>query len=312
MVEINDKEYKALQARLKEVEASEKRLRFIVDNSVDVIYTLDLTGQYTYVSPSAKKLLGYTAQEALSLRPEQVMAPESFKRQAEALSRALQKQVDYESWSETLELELVRKDGSTIWGEINARLITNEKGVPVSILGIARDITERKRAEAELKQSEAKFAKVFQAAPVLMAVSTIEEGRVIDVNDLFLSSLGYTKEEVVGRTSTELNLFADHKQRDEAMALYRQNGRLSNFEVIIRGKDGKVHPMLFSIEMIDLAAERYLLTQAIDITERKRLEAAVREKMNEYRLISESAVGQELKIIELEKEVARLKRGANG
>jgi PAS domain S-box-containing protein len=140
---------------------------------------------------------------------------------------------------------------------------------------LQKEVVERKQAEDALKTSEEKFSKAFHANPNLTALSSIQDGRYIDVNEAFLRILGFNREEVVGHTSRELNIFADFEDRKRAVELLQQQGRLTDFEAGIHTKSGKKRIAVFSAEMIYLNDEECLLTVANDITERKQAEEAV-------------------------------------
>lgn len=137
---------------------SEKRYRLLAENARDVIWVLDESLSYTYVSPSVKKLRGFTPEEVLNQTIEQVLSPDSYRRAMEIFLKELDLERSGDAhgpdWSMTLELELLCRDESTIWTEVNISLIYDESGTPTGILGVTRDISERKRAEEELKKQQ--------------------------------------------------------------------------------------------------------------------------------------------------------------
>ena len=126
---------------------AEEQYRLIAEYSADVIYKLTIKEeQYTYVSPSVERLLGYTDREALALKLRDVLTPESYEKQRNELIKDLQNGTSYG----TLQLEVIHKDGHIIPVEVHASLVRDEKGEPVEIVGVARDITERKKMEEQL------------------------------------------------------------------------------------------------------------------------------------------------------------------
>jgi two-component system, sensor histidine kinase PdtaS len=130
---------------------SEEKYKLLAEHSADVIYKLNIENeQYTYVSPSVERVLGYTAKESLSLKVQDVLTTESYDRQRENLAKAL---ASGRRDPEILELEAVHKDGHTVPVEIHASLVLDEQGNPLEIVGVARDITERKRVEKQIKTS---------------------------------------------------------------------------------------------------------------------------------------------------------------
>jgi PAS domain S-box-containing protein len=139
------------------------------------------------------------------------------------------------------------------------------------MLASLRD-SERHRA-----LSEEKFSKAFQAAAVIMGISTLKEGRYIDVNQAFLDGLGFRREEVIGRTSTELDLFCHPADRQAALRKFETEGRLRNQELEFKTKTGELRHGLFSLETVVMGGEVCLLVAIADITERKRSEQALQE-----------------------------------
>ncbi|GFO68019.1 hypothetical protein GMLC_15980 [Geomonas limicola] len=142
-----------------------------------------------------------------------------------------------------------------------------------------RDITERREAEEALRRSEKKFATIFHCAPALVAITTLKEGRIADINDTALGFLGYRREEVVGRTTLQIGLWESTQERERMVQAIEDRGRIHDLEVSFRGKTGESYTGLFSGEFIDIDQDRYLLSMVKDITERKRSELEI-ERLN--------------------------------
>ncbi len=139
-----------------EVRESERRYRLLADNVADVIWTTDLDFNFSYVSPSVTQLLGYATNEVLKMTPAGILTPASFKVFLGTIKGTLENDSGSDDENDvprawTMELEVVCRNGSTIWTETKASILRNEEGRPAGILGVSRDITERKRAEAELR-----------------------------------------------------------------------------------------------------------------------------------------------------------------
>ena len=140
---------KAIEAKLQQ---SEERHRLLADNAADVIWTMDLTGGFTYISPSVEKLRGYTVDEVLAQTAEEVLCPGSLIHMQEGLARAInsvQNGLPFQVFRG--ELEQPCKDGSTVWTEATVSGIYNEDGRFVGMLGVTRDISDRKRMEEEIR-----------------------------------------------------------------------------------------------------------------------------------------------------------------
>lgn len=167
--------HKQAEAALRE---SEKRYRLLAENVSDVIWTADLNLRLTYISPSVKFLRGFTPEEVLGQRMEEILTPDSLEltRKTFAEGMALEKRSPDPGRSWTLELEHLCKDGSTVWTEVRASFLRDDSGRPVGILGITRDISKRKEAEDALRRREAVLEAVsFAAAKFLQATSWEED-----------------------------------------------------------------------------------------------------------------------------------------
>ncbi|MGD0822793.1 MAG: PAS domain S-box protein, partial [Desulfomonilia bacterium] len=152
VIDINER--KLAEEALKE---SEHRYRMIAENVHDTIWVIDLNLQFTYVSLSVVRITGYTPEEIQNLRPEQLLTSSSYALAAQVLSEELAKENSGEAIDpdrpRTMEFELIRKDGNTVWIEFTATFRRDDEGKPMDILGVSRDITERKQTEESLRQS---------------------------------------------------------------------------------------------------------------------------------------------------------------
>jgi PAS domain S-box-containing protein len=152
------------------------------------------------------------------------------------------------------------------------------------------EIRERNRSEAALRTSEEKFSKAFHASPDVMTITKLKDGSYVDVNETFLRLLEFTKEEVIGRTSEELNIWVNYEERDTLIQLLQQKNVANNLECQFRKKTGEIVIGLLSAEMIQLDNEPCLLVVCTDITELKKTEAALRQAEEKYRKIFENAI----------------------
>lgn len=132
--------------------------------------------------------------------------------------------------------------------------------------------------DSRLLESEERFSKAFQSNAALMAISTPREGCFIEVNDAFLETLGFDREDVIGKTSRELALFANPRQRDSIIRMVREKGYARNVDVTVRTKRGELRQGAFSADIIHMKNEEYLFTVMIDVTEKRKLEAQLRQK----------------------------------
>jgi PAS domain S-box-containing protein len=140
-----------------------------------------------------------------------------------------------------------------------------------------RDVTVRREGEAALRASEQRLRAVFQAVPIPLAIATLAEGRLREVNDAFLRMFGFSESEVLGRTSLELGLWVRPEQRAEMMQRLRHDGRIQTVETEFRTKSGEIRHALTSVMLFDLD-EPCVLGALLDITERKRAEQELKRR----------------------------------
>ena len=140
------------------------------------------------------------------------------------------------------------------------------------------DITERKQAEVRLRQSQEQFQTLFRSSPLAGVLFSPETAVFVDANDRFSELSGYSREEAVGRSGEALGLWCDLADRDRLLAALKQQEELHGFEVRLKTKDGRTLDTLLSAQRLDLPVGPVVMVQAVDLTERKRAEQALREK----------------------------------
>ncbi len=145
------------------------------------------------------------------------------------------------------------------------------------VLVSAMDITDRVRAEDALRESEARFERIFRSAPDLMGISRRSDGTLLDVNDVFLRELGYTRETIVGRPADELRLWVNPPDHREVVEMLARQGVVQNLEARLRRRSGGWFEGLVSVVPLTVSGEDCLLIHAVDTTPRRRAEQLSRE-----------------------------------
>jgi PAS domain S-box-containing protein len=182
----------------------------------------------------------------------------------------------------------ILKDGQIRWILGRGRVVRDERGAPVRYSGVDIDITERKRYEETLRAAEARFLRVFQLAPIAMSISTLQEGRYIEVNAALLAQAGYSREEMIGRTARDLAVYVNEDDFSKVRRMLAEKGVVRNLEVTLRGKHD-ARTVLLNADALELGREQCLLTASVDITERKAVEAALLESEQRYRNLVDNA-----------------------
>ncbi|MBK6962873.1 MAG: PAS domain-containing sensor histidine kinase [Bacteroidales bacterium] len=163
------------------------------------------------------------------------------------------------------------------WFEVTVDPFFDNDNLLAGAVHIVRDITDKKVSLENLLRSEEIFRKAFKLHPGMVGISTIKDGKYIEINQHFTEILGWEHEEVIGKTAFELGLYADFNQRSEMLSLIEQKGSVKDYEVKLRTKAGEVRIGLFSAETIVMGQKECLLVQVSDVTERIRAEKALKE-----------------------------------
>jgi PAS domain S-box-containing protein len=279
---------------------SDERYRLVAENIHDVIWTMNLDLEFRYVSPSVSKRLGYSPEEFVDLSLDEIMTPSSLERVNEAIEETLRPILAGEADPHIniiLELELVRKDGSKVLTEISTSMLLDPSGEPIGIIGVIRDVTERKAAEEAKAKSEAQYR--LLAENVEDIIFTIGQ-------DLTFNYLSPSFERLTGYTGDELRsmgwqgIFApDSLERlletvdEDALGISKgatasERSILVEAEILV--KDGSSVWIEVNVSGIPNAAGQVveMLGVARDITERRKSENAVRESEERYRLLAEN------------------------
>ena len=304
---------KALEHDLR---VNQKRFQLLTEKLTDVIYILNInTWEFTYVSHSVERIFGYSKEEALTLEMKDVMTPESYKRQLEVLTQALQTAPELRKKSEIFELELIRKDGSTFWGEINAGIITDDAGTPTDILGVMRDITDRKNAEERLKAAENRYRLLFDLS--LDAIATIEPPtwKCSSANLAMLKLFNIPKIKDAFSEFVFWDLAPQYQpdgklSLEKAMTMIKKAMKegLSSFEWEASSVSGANFPTAVLLNRITINNKIFLLVTTRDISKQKEVEKELRKKVLDLEELNNVMVGRELKMLELKEQIDRLSK----
>ena len=174
--------------------------------------------------------------------------------------------------------------GATVrWVSQKAAIESAADGTALRAIGTVHDITERRRAESGLRASEQKFAKAFQASPDLMAITRRSDNRYLDVNEAFEHTTGHARDDVVGRTSLEIDLWFNADERDGLTAILNQEGRVRKAEVGLRKKAGAAIACEMSLEIIEIEGVQCVLSVTQDVTQRKAVAQALHDSEERFR-----------------------------
>jgi PAS domain S-box-containing protein len=223
-----------------------------------------------YVNPSWEKLNGWTKEEAVGLKVPYPWWPDDM---VEAFTETFPAAMNGEDGKGDVVAK--KKNGELYWLNMSWTPVKRD-GKLMYLLINSVDITEQKRTEDALKESEEKFSRAFRASPTSVVISRIKDGRLFEVNDTFAKYIGYTREELIGHSTLELRIWESPKDRRAMLRELKEHGRVSNREVNFRLKSGEIRTSLFSAEPINMEGEEYIISGSIDITERKKSESLLK------------------------------------
>lgn len=259
---------------------SEEKYRAFFENSLDAILLTAPDGGILAANPAACAMFGRSEAEICALGRAGLVDTGDPRLPALLAERARAGRVYGE-------LTMFRADGAPFPAEVSSAIFYDNQGRARTSM-IIRDITERKRAEEQLRASEERFANAFHSGPAGITITRIADGKFVDVNEAFLQMFEFKREEVIGHTSTELQMWTPEERR-ALIQEQHDSGGLQNYELQARAKSGRTVNILFSSRLLDLGGEPHHITTMIDISDRKRAEDALRESEARYRLLIEAS-----------------------
>jgi PAS domain S-box-containing protein len=258
-------------AEAQEARRQVARLALIAASSHDAVFSRDLEGLITSWNAAAEVLYGYAAEEAIGRNGTILMPPGH-----EGETKALIQRILRGDRGFGFQTQHLRKDGSLLDVALALSPVRDTEGEITAISIIAHDIGEQVRADRELRESEEKFSAAFHASPDLMTIIRLSDGELLEVNDRFTQILGYARSEAIGKTYSALSIWADSQARPALIASLADSGQISEFEAVLRRKDGALITGICYARTIELQGEKCVLAIIRDISERKRAEDALR------------------------------------
>jgi len=273
-------ERKRAEKALKE---SEELYRKLVQTSPDAVTATDIEGRITHVSQRTLQLYKYEyADELLGKSAFDLIAPKDRERAMMNLGKTMN-----EGFVRNAEYTMLRKDGTRFKGEVSAALIKDTEGNPRAFIATTRDITDRKHAEEKLRENEEKFRLFFENEPEYCYMVS-PEGRILDINKSALETLGYKKEEIIGKLLLP-TIYApsSRKKAEGAFRKWRETGRLKNEELTIITKNGEERTVLLSVDSVRDVYGKIIYSISVqrDITERKRAEEQIKHSLKEKEVL---------------------------
>ena len=254
-------------------QSEEKFYKAFLSSPDMIIITSIKDGKYIEVNESFAEITGYNREELIGHTVDEFNLFVNPAQQ-ERMTRVLQERGSLKNEEFSFR---VRSGEIRQW--LCSAQIINIDG-DTCMIAVAVDITESKKMEQALRDSEEKFSKVFRASPEIISITRLSDGTYLDVNDSFTRVNGYTREETIGRRSSDMNVWIKPGDRENMVRHLKELGRISNEEYLLRTKSGEIRTVLFSAEQIEYEGESCILAVTNDITDYKRMEAQALEAEN--------------------------------
>ena len=259
------------------VRESERRIRNLLANSNDLCFVVDAAANFTSINGPVKSIFGYTAEELQRLNGLALIHPEDLTVARRVFEQALATPgITFYS-----QYRYRHKDGHWVPVETVGTNWLAEPHIRGMVLN-TRDLTDRQRTEKSLYESEKRFSRLFHLAFASLSLSRASDGVFREVNEAFTQLFGYTREEALGRTAEQLNVWADPNDFLRVNEIDRLTGQFDRREIHFRRKDGTEFLGLLAVRKVEIGGETMRFAEVTDITERKRAEETLR--LSEARL----------------------------
>jgi len=273
------------------VRESQERLQLIFETVAEGLIVQNSDGQIIECNSEAERILGMTATQLIGMTafdPTWRLISEDG---APVATDDLPVLITLRTGQQARDavIGVYRPDDQLVWISINTAPLFDAQGRVTMVVSSFGDITVTKRTQDALKKSEARFARIFESIPTMMAISTYPGGRFVEQNPFYSRMMGFDINETRGQRAIDLNIWPDPEQREKLIAVIERGEAVHGAECVVRAKLGRLYTVLVSVEPIEFAGEPCLLFIHHDITERKQTEEALRDSEERYRSLVENA-----------------------
>lgn len=258
---------------------SEEKMRGIFESVLDGIIVTDMQGNIIQVNDSLAKIYKYKKEEIIG---QNVFNFIKEGEQNQDLAAQIMKYALNKGRVENVEYTSMRKDGSVFPIEISAAVFKDTSGNPIGFVSIIKDITGRKKIEDALRKSEERYYKLFNTVPVGIGVTDMK-GNTLDANMFTLNMTGYTREDF--ETTGLGEIYVNPEERKKIINILQTKGKVEDFEVKLKKRDGTVFWGLINAEFITIENKKLILSSVRDITERRQTEEKLKETEERFRTL---------------------------
>ena len=302
----------AITRDITERKKAEEQLRsnvLILENIADSIIVTDLEGRITSWNEGASKIFGFSAEEMLGETIAKVSKPEEREQVAPAQLEQIRKGVLFFG-----EWEGVKKDGEPVWLMLTTKLLKNSQGETIGMIGVGKDVTERKKAEKTLQESEEKFRAIFEGANDGILAADPKTKRFAFANPRICEMTCYSLEELLRLSIADIHPKKDLPYVIDQFTKQMQGKITLSKDIPVLRKDERVVYCDVNSKPIKIGSQEYLVGFFRDVTERKKAEEELRESAEKYRTLVENTsdfifmIDDEDKVLSINKSAARLFR----
>jgi two-component system cell cycle sensor histidine kinase/response regulator CckA len=240
-----------------------------------MLLALDKNGSVSTINKKGCEILEYNEEEIIGKNWFDYFIPENLQESVKKIFREIMNGHIYK-FQHIYDHSIISRSGKIKNIAWHNSLILDEHGEILGTLSSGEDVTERKKAENELRRSEEKFFKAFNANPDMATITNHQKGICLEVNDSFVNATGYSRKELIGHTVDELNIWVNQEDTDRMAQMIEKQGNFRNEEFAFRMKSGEIRTWLCSAEIIDIGGDASVITVSTDITERKQSEELIR------------------------------------
>ena len=259
----------AIRQAERRLQESEARFRATFDQAAIGISHIDFEGRYLRCNNRYTEITGYSIEELQKLTIEAIAAPEEVAKTRIRLARLK----SHPGHGERLEKRIRRKDGSISWIRITSSVQHDADGRPLHIIGFVEDINAQKSAEEQIataveamRASEVRYRTAFETSIDVICISRLADGRIIDANQAFIDSLGWSREELAGKNGADLGMWLRSEDRDAWFTKMHRDGECRGSKVQMRKRNGEIFWAEISSSVIEVDGERCIMSLGRDVS----------------------------------------------
>ncbi len=263
--------------------ASEERSRGLIDNALVGIF-VHKDGKFQFVNKRFAEMLGYEPEELAETSVLETVHPDH----RDMVAQRMRTREAGENVADTYQLRFLTKSGESGWADVWARPIAGgaDQGILVNVV----DITERKRAEEALRESEERFRTLFDGSVDAIFLADPDTGMLVEANEAAEALTGYSRAELLHMHQSQVHPPDEAERYRRMFAQHVEQGSAVGFEAELRRKDGSSVPIYISAALIEIAGRRLLQGRFVDLSERKEAERQLQASEKKFRTFTEQSL----------------------